>query len=183
MLFKHLSEDLDIQSIEGKAKFAQTARELHVKMPRGVYQQLLQANLANRVGLNPEALETMRADIRLSRGQSVTVATPETTGIPTRLRNAMSSPLFTIHLRPLKLRHPHPCSLPLFLASKFLAQLLSICQQQPQLNTGSLLSYWDEHPARVLIGQLASQEPLIHLKPGWMNYRYTKPTQRSAQRN
>ena len=44
MLFKHLSEDLDIQSIEGKAKFAQTARELLTKMPRGVYQQLLQAN-------------------------------------------------------------------------------------------------------------------------------------------
>lgn len=159
MLFKHLSEELDIQSIEGKAKFALAARELMAKMPKGVYQQLLQANLAARVGLNPEALDTLDATPAASVAKA-TPLPPQETGIPTHLRNAIT---LIIHDPSLASQVAPPVAV---LASnipgiEILAQLLLICQQQPQLNTGSLLSYWDEHPARALIGQLASQEPLI----------------------
>lgn len=158
-LFKFLSKEIDIHSIEGKAKFAQAAREHLIKMPKGVYQQLLQENLAAKVGLQADALESASPNSTPHAPKPKPLA-PQESGIPTHLRNAIT---LLIHDPTLASQIAPPSAL---LASnlpgiELLAQLLLICQQQPQLNTGSLLSYWDEHPARSLIGQLASQEPLI----------------------
>jgi DNA primase len=157
VLFDHLKHETDIKSIAGKAKYAQAARELLAKMPDGVYQQLLQADLAARVGLNPEALDTPTTPLRAA---TATPTAPQESGIPTHLRNAIA---LIIHDPSLASQIEPPTAV---LSSNIpgvdlLAQLLSICQQQPQLKTGALLSYWDEHPSRALIGHLASQEPLI----------------------
>lgn len=162
VLFRHLSQDLDIQSIAGKAKYAHAARELLAKMPEGVYQQLLQVELATKVGLSPEALDTVT-----TRPAKAAPAAPQETGIPAHLRNAIT---LIIHDPSLASQIEVPSAI---LASsipgvEILAQLLTICQEQPQLKTGSLLSYWEEHPARGLIGQLASQEPLIPA-PAWLD--------------
>ncbi len=157
VLFKHLSQDIDITSIAGKAKFAKDARELLAKMPEGVYQQLLQENLAAKIGLTVEALNS---PTETKRPATISPPKPEETGIPTHLRNAMS---LIIHDPSLASKIELPTKL---LSSKIpgvdlLNHLLTICREQPTLLTGALLSYWDEHPARSFIGHLASQEPLI----------------------
>ncbi|MBX9587518.1 MAG: DNA primase [Gammaproteobacteria bacterium] len=157
VLFKHLSQDIDITSIAGKAKFAKDARELLAKMPEGVYQQLLQENLASKIGLTVEALNSPS---ETKRPATISPPKPEETGIPTHLRNAMS---LIIHDPSLASKIELPTKL---LSSKIpgvdlLNQLLTICREQPTLLTGALLSYWDENPARTFIGHLASQEPLI----------------------
>jgi DNA primase len=157
VLFDHLSQDIDIKSIAGKAKFAQAARELIMKMPTGVYQDLLQTELATRVGLNPEALAAEQPPVRTA---TLTPPPPTDPGMPQHLRNAIR---LLVHNPGLAAEILHPAEI---LSSDIpgvdlLAQLLKICQTQPQLNTGSLLSYWEEHPDRGLIGLLASEEPLV----------------------
>jgi len=157
VLFEHLSEDVDIDSIAGKAKFAHAARELLAKMPEGVYQHLLQEELARRVGLTPEALDREQPP---ARPAVMTPPTPQDPGIPNHLMNAMR---LLIHNPGLASQIAHPREI---LASQIpgvdlFRQLLTTCQQQPQLNTGSLLSYWDEDPNRGLVGLLASQDPLL----------------------
>lgn len=157
VLFTHLVQDIDITSIAGKAKYAKDAKELLVKMPEGVYQQLLQENLASRIGLTTEALN---ATTEIKRPITASPQKPQESGIPTQLRNAISMIIHDPSLAskielPAHLLHTTTPGINL------LNQLLTICREQPALTTGALLSYWDESPARSLIGRLASIEPLI----------------------
>lgn len=158
VLYHYLTHDIDITSIAGKAKFAKEARELLGKMPLGVYQQLLQENLASRVGLSFDALNSLQENKQALPKASP--QKPQETGISTHLLNAMS---LIIHDPSLASKLEFPLKL---LTSKIagvdlLHQLFAICSEQPALSTGALLNYWDDHPARPFIGQLASKEPLI----------------------
>ncbi len=156
-LFDYLSQDLDIDSIAGKAKFAQAAREQIAKMPSGVYQYLLQGELAARVGLSPEALDVAQPPVRAA---TMTPIAPEDPGVPTHLLNAMRLLIHNPGLAAL-IENPTDVLDSEIPGVDLFGQLLTTCQQQPQLTTGSLLSYWDDDPHRAFIGQLASQDPFI----------------------
>lgn len=157
VLFNHLSQNIDISTIAGKAKFAKDARELLKKMPEGVYQHLLQENLASRIGLTIEALN---APNEIKQPISAQPQKPQETGIPSQLRNAMSMIIHDPSLAS-KIELPSKLISSAIPGVDLLNQLYRICHDQPTLSTGALLSYWDEHPARSLIGHLASLEPLI----------------------
>jgi len=55
-LFDSVAEDIDLNTMEGRARLSKRAAPLLHKLPNGVYQQLMFANLAQRTGLPVETL-------------------------------------------------------------------------------------------------------------------------------
>ena len=56
-LFAHLSAQVDLQSVDGRARLAESALPLLGQLPEGVYRELLTGQLAQKVGLPTEKLE------------------------------------------------------------------------------------------------------------------------------
>lgn len=60
-LIQELCSQVDMNNIDGRARFAELARPLVYKIPEGVYRDLLVASLADVVGLTEAKLERMMA--------------------------------------------------------------------------------------------------------------------------
>jgi len=58
-MVRELSEQSELASADGRARFAEHARPLFVRVPEGVYRELLLARLAQVVGLTPARLEAL----------------------------------------------------------------------------------------------------------------------------
>jgi DNA primase len=58
-LIRRLAEDVDMQSVDGRARLAELARPLVRRIPAGVYRELLVEALADTVGLTVERLEPL----------------------------------------------------------------------------------------------------------------------------
>jgi DNA primase len=58
-LVRELSEQSDLSSADGRARFAEHARPLFARVPEGVYRELLLERLAQVVGLSPARLEAL----------------------------------------------------------------------------------------------------------------------------
>lgn len=59
--FDKLSEDLDIESIEGKARLSNLAKPLIRQLPKGVYGQLMLDRLSDTLGVSSESLDQLMA--------------------------------------------------------------------------------------------------------------------------
>lgn len=57
--FEHLSEDIDINAIDGKAKLSSLAIPLLRKLPEGIYRQLMLDKLAEIASVSSQSIETM----------------------------------------------------------------------------------------------------------------------------
>lgn len=57
--FNKLSQDLDINSIEGKARLSNLAKPLIAKFPRGIYGQLMLDRLSETLGVSSESLSQL----------------------------------------------------------------------------------------------------------------------------
>ena len=58
-LVRELSEQSELGSADGRARFAEQARPLFLRVPEGVYRELLLERLAQVVGLSPERLAAL----------------------------------------------------------------------------------------------------------------------------
>jgi DNA primase len=58
-LIRELSEQADLTSADGLARFAEAARPLFAKLPAGVFRELLLGRLARVIGLTPERLQEL----------------------------------------------------------------------------------------------------------------------------
>ena len=57
--FEHLSEDIDIDAIDGKAKLSSKAIPLLRQIPEGIYRQLMLDRLAELASVSSQSIETM----------------------------------------------------------------------------------------------------------------------------
>ena len=60
--FDKLTENLDLNSIEGRARLANLARPLLRKLPRGIYARLMADRLADTLGVSHESMEELFRD-------------------------------------------------------------------------------------------------------------------------
>lgn len=68
-LFDAVSEDINLRSLEGRARLSKRAAPLIHKLPRGVFRELMFDNLASRTGLSRQMLQELVTE-------PVTLATP-----------------------------------------------------------------------------------------------------------
>ena len=160
-LFDHLASELDIDSIDGRARLVDQARPLLARLPDSVFRQLMVERLA----------EIARTDVARLEEHLVKPATPEPQKQPRRappavqhggkspVREAIAILLHQPELAQQLEALPFP-STELVPGIPLLAELFDLLQQRPGLNTGSILEHWRDRDEARHLGRLAGWSPL-----------------------
>jgi DNA primase len=162
-LIAELARQVDLDTVDGRARLAELAKPLVGRIPPGVYRELLIESLAQTVGLTSNKLEKMLGPEqatdnsrpgrrRLLRGRSGTGGA----GKPSVVRRAIT----------LVLNHPNAAanldienlaglSRP---GIGLLRELIETAQQEPNITTAGLLERWRHDEQGRHLGKLAAVE-------------------------
>jgi len=164
-LIEELANQVDMQSVDGRARLAELAKPLVSTIPQGVYRELLTGQLAEKVGLSAQKLESLIAkgaprDQQQSRHSGGTRLGGTTninkSGKPSVVRRAIT----------LLVHHPEAGELLDIeqLAGvnrpgvELLQELIESVQAEPNMTTARLLERWRHHDQGRHLGKLAAQE-------------------------
>jgi DNA primase len=162
-LIAELAQQVDLDTVDGRARLAELARPLVARIPQGVYRELLIESLAQTVGLTSSKLEKMLgrtqealhdqpARRRPRRGLSASGSA----GKPSVVRRAIT----------LLLNHPEAgASLDVEKIAgvsrpgiDLLRDLIETTQQEPNITTAGLLERWRHDDQGRHLGKLAAVE-------------------------
>jgi len=161
-LIKELASQVDMDSIDGRARLAETARPLINKIPVGIYRELLVDSLAETVGLTAPKLEKM-LDAGAKTNDKPTH--PGSGPAPSRQRSsAAGGPSVVRRAMTLVLNHPEASrSLDLEKLAgveragvDLLAALIETVQTEPNITTAGLLERWRHDEKGRHLGKLAA---------------------------
>ena len=158
-----LASQVDMATVDGKARLAELAKPLINRIPLGVYRELLIDSLADTVGLSPARLEKMIGQPQADAGHPA-----EKTIRSGRGRTAMSGgrPSVVRRAITLLLNHPHVGD-KLDVESlagvnrpgvELLHDLIETAQAEPNITTAGLLERWRHDEEGRHLGKLAARE-------------------------
>lgn len=154
--FERLSVDLDLASIDGRARLVNEARPMLARLPDGMFHRLMVERLAELAhtaadGLSdPKAVETPARKTRK--------AASATAGNKSAVRCAMEILLYQPALAN-EISEPgllKQCDLP---GVPLLVALLEHIHSQPGLHTAALLEHWRDHEDGPVLERLAQWSP------------------------
>ena len=163
-LIHELSGQVDMETIDGRARLAELARPLVNKIPDGVYRELLIESLAEAVGLTGPKLEKM-----LAAGRSNTTTAHPDAGA-SRIRGskpiAAGQPSVVRRAITLLLNNPvagHKLDVELLAGVQrkgvdLLAALIETVQSEPNITTAGLLERWRHDEKGRHLGKLAAAD-------------------------
>ncbi|MBT8101532.1 MAG: DNA primase [Gammaproteobacteria bacterium] len=161
-LIQELASQVDMQTVDGRARLAELARPLVNKIPAGVYRELLMASLADAVGLTAPKLEKMiagRAEHGGSTGSHF-ASSPK----KRRLPSGAGKPSVVRHAITLLLNHPQAgVSLDVDKlagvnrpGTDLLRALIETLIAEPNITTAGLLERWRHDDQGRHLGKLAA---------------------------
>jgi len=158
--FERLTSQLDIDSIDGRARLVTDAKPLLGKLPDSTFQQLMIEQLA---ALAQTTAERIAGRLEMPRPESAPVAPPRAPPVrpstgKSPVRQALELLLYQPSLaaeiqQPDFLQHCDVAGVPL------LVEVLDLLQQQPGLSTGALLEHWREREESRFLSKLAHWNP------------------------
>ena len=162
-MVEELSSQVDMDSVDGRARMAELARPLVSRIPPGVYRELLTERLADTVGLPVHKLETI-----LKKDQAPTSARQPagTTRLRTKPASGSGKPSIIRRAITLIVHHPEAAELidieklagiskP---GSELLHDLVETIQSEPNMTTAGLLERFRNHEEGQHLGKLAAIE-------------------------
>ena len=161
-LIDELRSQVDMASVDGRARLAELARPLVSRIPQGVYRDLLTAKLAERVGLPVARLESLLTSEPAKPGQVGSGGSGKRPrrrmipGAPSVLRRAM-----TLILHNPRAAAEQDVSLLENVnraGTDLLRNLLEMAQANPDITTAGLLERWRNHEEGQHLGKLAAVE-------------------------
>ncbi|MEM6513376.1 MAG: DNA primase [Pseudomonadota bacterium] len=157
-LIEDLATQVDLETVDGRARLAELAKPLLGRVTTGVYRELLLQSLADKVGLSAAKLDSMikpSAPSKRAEAASVRRATPSGKG-PSVVRRAIT----------LLLNHPR--SGQALDANRLdgvdrpgvdlLVRLIETTQSEPTISTAGLLERWRHDEQGRHLGKLAATE-------------------------
>jgi DNA primase len=163
-LLEELSAQVDMESMDGRARLAELARPLMARVVPGVYKELLIGRLAETVGLSARKLEAILS-------KDAPAATQKTRIMSTRLRknkggSGSGNPSLIRRAITLLLHFPDAAdkldveqmtgvSKP---GVELLRELIEMVQAEPNMTTAGLLERWRNHDEGRHLGKLAAVE-------------------------
>jgi DNA primase len=161
-LIEELSAQVDMDSVDGRARFAELARPLVSKIPLGVYRELLIDRLAATIGLPASKLESiLRKDVSTrpkgnALGKTRLRAGSKASGNLSIVRRAIT---LLLHLpaaaKDLDVEQLSGVSKP---GCDLLRDLIETVQSEPTITTAGLLERWRNDDEGRHLGKLASIE-------------------------
>jgi DNA primase len=164
-LIGELASQVDMQTVDGKARLAELARPLVNSVPPGVYRELLLGSLADTVGLSAAKLGKML--------QSTGPGASDSSHAPHKLRpgagrTAARSGQPSVVRRAITLLLNHPAAADKLDVEKLaglnrpgidvLQELIETVQADPNINTAGLLERWRHDERGRHLGKLAAVE-------------------------
>ncbi len=97
-VFEHIKEQVDFDTLDGKARFGQLAAPLISRLPTGMLKELMQQQLAQETGIKQEILAKLLPTETEKPNQHRAVAKPSTQNSPSNSNaNSSQTPDSTIH--------------------------------------------------------------------------------------
>jgi DNA primase len=158
--FHTLSRQSDMNTMEGRARFAAAALQHIKQLPLGLFQEILLEELSKRARIDIHSLK-QQLKSQETAPQSThlqAVPQPSTTKLPASMRLAIAL-LLQYPALAASIQEPLPQSaLP---GHTFLTQLLEITQKSPHITPGMLIEYWRGQKEEALIAALAHWEHMV----------------------
>jgi DNA primase len=163
-LIGELSSQVDMTTIDGKARLAELAKPLVNNIPPGVYRELLIDSLADTVGLSAAKLERMLGQARDK--QSRPAPKPANDGKRRRSASASGRPSVVRRAITLLLNYPesgNKLDIEMLAGVKrpgvdLLHDLIETVQREPNITTAGLLERWRHDDKGRHLGKLAAIE-------------------------
>ncbi len=148
--FDELSKEVNLATLDGKARLAERARPLLAQIPDGAFGDLMKQELARITGIGAQT-PASAPPARVAR------ALPNAGSKPSLVRSAivrlLHSPPLALAVEPpygfAHLRHP---------GVELLVELLDIVQARPEISTGALLEHFAERDELAALQKLAMQQ-------------------------
>jgi DNA primase len=152
--FAEHSRDVNLASIDGKARLAERARPMIAQIPDGAFRDLMAAEL-ERISGARTAQAAAPASMR-ARESSAGARPPQRSLVRTAITLLVQRPALATAIEPpwtfAVLRQP---GVPL------LIELIHLCRDRPAITTGALLEHFAERDEAAALNKLATLEVLI----------------------
>ena len=168
-LFDSLSEGLDLESMDGRARLSKLAAPLLQTLPDGVYRRLMFSDLAERTGLESAALTELIGTAPEPDGPADQPASaprqrrPLTERVQGFGNHAQAAIALLLH-RPALVKSVDDIQALKAIESAdtaLLVDMLELLQRRPESSTYTLLGHWHGTESSELMHRLASQEQLL----------------------
>lgn len=153
-LFDKLAEQVDMNSLDGRARMAELARPLLARLPSGTFASMMEQELARRIGLvlppstTPTAHPTPSYERRprQARGQQPGTLPPVRRAVTLLLQHPQIAQNLDLPHGWEDLQQP---------GIELLRELIALLQTRPDLNTAALVEHWQDPKLRTYLAQLA----------------------------
>ena len=162
-LVEELARQVDMESVDGRARFAELAKPLVQRIPHGVYRELLTDRLADAVGLSATKLTAL-----LKKGEMNFRGSQPSVGIASirRSQAGAGNPSIVRHAITLLLNNPQAgqkldtdklegVSKP---GTDLLREIIETLQAEPNMTTAGILERWRNREEGRHLGKLAAIE-------------------------
>ncbi|MCW5568341.1 MAG: DNA primase [Dokdonella sp.] len=151
--FTEHSRDVNLASIDGKARLAERARPMLAQIPDGAFRDLMAAELERRSGARTITAST--ANVQHARANAARGRPPQRSLVRTAITLLVQYPSLGPAIEPpwsfAVLRQP---GVPL------LVELVKLCRERPNLTTGALLEHFADREEAAALNKLATLEAL-----------------------
>ncbi len=170
-LIRELSEQSDLGHADGRARFSESARPLWMKLPQGVYRELMLERIAAVVGIGPGRLLELwnggttaapAPPSQRARSTRARARTPTSGGRGTLVRQAvvrlMHYPGIALEVTEEERAGLEDCEEP---GSALLRELLDNLRAHPAQNSAQVIERWSGRPDEHSLQKLLQREPLV----------------------
>jgi DNA primase len=164
-LIEELASQVDMGSVDGRARLAELAKPLVGKIPQGVYRELLTEQLAAKVGLSAQKLQALIAKGAPQRGRQASLSGGTRLGSVSNIHKS-GKPSVVRHAITLLVHYPESgANLDVERLAgvnrpgvDLMRDLIETVQAEPNMTTARLLERWRNHDQGRHLGKLAAQE-------------------------
>jgi DNA primase len=162
-LIKHLSAQVDVLTVDGRARLGESAKPLLERIPPGIYRELLMDELAKVVKIDPSRFSKTIgiAEVEADRSKHHLPRIGQRPQSAAGRRNLVRQSIhLLVHYPQIADSAPDPSRAALLdrPGIPLLLELLSTLQQQPCGSTGALLERWRGRPDVEHLSKLAALE-------------------------
>ena len=160
--FQTLSKQSDLSTIEGRARFTAQALNYIKQVPSEILPEILLEELAKRARIDVTELKQQVKKAEPATPKVITFPESQPDLVKPKLKPAMQTALGLLVQNPgLAKLITEPLPENQLLGHTFLIRLLELIQQNPNMNTASIVEYWRDQKEERFIANLACWEHAI----------------------